>query len=96
MIRTSVTLDLTKYDASADARRRRIFAALSACDDGTLVRLVVDHDAFHDSNTSLIAAMTLDCDVEVTGEDPRDVRRYAQLFGSFQRQRRNAETGVTR
>lgn len=88
MIRTSVTLDLTRRDADATARRRRIFNALSSCDAGTLVRIVVDRNAYWDNSISTIAGLTLDCDVEITGADPRHVRQYARLFATFQQQRR--------
>lgn len=88
MIRTAITLDLTKYDTDATARRRRIFNALSSCDNGTLVRLVVDRDAYWDNSLATIAGMTLDCDVEITGADPRHVRQCARLLATFQQQRR--------
>lgn len=94
MIRTAVTLDLTKYDTDAAARHRRIFNALSSCDSGTLVRLVVDRDAYFDDSMSTIAGLTLDCDVEITGANPQHIRQYARLLSTFQQQRRTGEAGI--
>lgn len=96
MIRTSVTLDLTRRDADAPTRRRRIFDALGSVEPGTLVRLTVNHDAYFDDTVSLIAGLTLDCDVEITGADPRRVRQYARLLHTFQAQRRGADPGGCR
>lgn len=88
MISTSVTLDLTRRDSDAAARRRRIFAALSSVEAGTVVRLAVDRECYFDDSVSLIASLTLDCDVEITGADSHRVRQYAQLLSTFQAQRR--------
>jgi uncharacterized protein (DUF2249 family) len=96
VIRAVVVLDLTERDADASARHRRIFSTLSSVDTGTLVRLIVDREAYFDDSMSSIAGLTCDFDVEVTGTNPHDVRRYAQLLGVFQAQRRNAEAGVPR
>lgn len=95
MIRTSITLDLTRRDTDTAARHRRIFSALSSADPGTLVRLVVDHDAYFDHSMSTIAGLTLECDVEITGADPRQVRQYGRLLSVFQQQRRAGEAGVS-
>lgn len=96
MIRTSITLDLTRRDTDTTARRRRIFTALGSVEPGTLVRLTISHDAYFDDTVSLIAGLTLDCDVEITGTDPRRVRQYASLLHAFQAQRRGADPGGCR
>ncbi|GAA2034643.1 hypothetical protein GCM10009839_38970 [Catenulispora yoronensis] len=96
MIRTAVTLDLTKHDADTAARRRRVFAALGSVDSRTLVRIVVDRDAYFDDTVSRIASLTLSCDVEVSGPDARYVRQYACLLATFQEQCRRVEAGDSR
>jgi len=93
MISTSVTLDLTRRDDDAAARRRRIWAALGGVDGNTLVKITINRDAYFDDSLSLIAGLTADCDVEITGADPRYVRQYAQLLSTFQAQRRGPESG---
>lgn len=96
MIHTSITLDLTRRDDDAAARRRRIWAALGGVDGSTLVKITINRDAYFDDSLSLIAGLTADCDVEITGADPRYVRQYAQLLSTFQRQRQADEAGGSR
>lgn len=93
MIWTAITLDLTRHDTDAAARRRRIWATLGSVEPGTVVRLVIDRSAYFDDSVSLIAGLTVNCDVEITGADPQRVRQYAQLFSTFHRQRQADEAG---